>query len=277
MLARRRRPVVPSLALVVALAGVAPAWAQSPEEWRPTREYCVKVLPGKARAYEAFLRDVTVPLNRSRAEAGEFESFAVERAVIPAGSSARCDYLLAYTYKGIPPEEATAEQLDAALRRAGLRLTAEQMADQRSALIELVGVNFWGTIDAAGGEWAKGSYVSFNHHKVKDGQFDEYIRLERTWKPLVEARIKAGSKQSWLLVGLWMPQGDAVPYNAMTIDVFPSWGELMKAGASFTEEWKAVHPDLPFQVIEDQKAKVRSLYASELFRVVEIVSRGASK
>ena len=160
MLARRRRPVVPSLALVVALAGVAPAWAQSPEEWRSTREYCVKVLPGKARAYEAFLRDVTVPLNRSRAEAGEFESFAVERAVIPAGSSARCDYRLAYTYKGIPPEEATAEQLDAALKRAGLRLTADQMADQRSALVGLVGVDFWGTIDSAGSEWAKGSYLS---------------------------------------------------------------------------------------------------------------------
>jgi hypothetical protein len=277
MLAWPRRPVVPSLALVVALAGVAPAGAQSPEEWRSTREYCVKVLPGKARAYEAFLRDVTVPLNRSRAEAGEFESFAVERAVIPAGTSARCDYRLAYTYKGIPPEEATTEQLDAALRRAGLRLTAEQVADQRSALIELVGVNFWGAMDSVGGEWAKGSYVTFNHHKVKDGQFDGYVQLEKTWKPLVEARIKAGSKQSWHLTGLWMPQGDAVPYNAMTIDVFPSWGELMKAGASFMEEWKAVHPGMPFQMVEDQKAKVRTVYASELFRVVEIVSRGASK
>jgi hypothetical protein len=277
MLAWHCRPVVPSLALVVALAGAAPAGAQSPEEWRSTREYCVKVLPGKARAYEAFLRDVTVPLNRARVEAGEFETFAAERAVIPAGSSARCDYLLAYTYKGIPPEEATTEQLDGALRRAGLRLTAEQMADQRSALIELVGVNFWGTMDSAGGEWAKGSYVTFNHHKVKDGQFDGYARLEKTWKPLVEARIKAGSKQSWLLTGLWMPQGDAVPYNAMTIDVFPSWGELMKAGASFMEEWKAVHPDMPFQMVEDQKAKVRTVYASELFRVVDIVSRGTSR
>jgi hypothetical protein len=277
MLARRRRPVVSSLALVVALAGVAPAWAQSPEEWRSTREYCVKVLPGKARAYEAFLRDVTMPLNRSRVEAGEFETFAVERAVIPAGSSARCDYRLAYSYKGIPPEEATGEQLDAALKRAGLRLTADQMTDQRSALIELVGVDFWGTIDSAGGEWAKGSYLTFNHYKVKDGQFDKYTPLEKTWKPLVEARIKAGSKQSWLLVGLWMPQGDAVPYNTMTIDVFPSWAEVMKSAASFQDEWKVVHPDMPFQMVEDQKAKVRTVYKSELYRVVDIVSRGASK
>jgi hypothetical protein len=277
MLASRGRLVVPSVVLLVALAGAASAQSQSPEDWRSTREYCVKVLPGKARAYEAFLRDVTVPLNRSRAEAAEFEAFAVERAVIPAGSSARCDYLLAYTYKGIPPEEATTEQLDAALKRAGLRLTAEQMADQRSALVQLVGVHFWGTIDSAGGEWAKGSYLTFNHYNVKDGQFDEYIRLDKTWKPLVEARIKNGSKQSWLLVGLWMPQGDAVPYNAMTIDVFPTWVEMMKAAASFMDEWKAVHPDLPFQVTEDQKAKVRSVYSRELFRVVDVVTRGGSK
>jgi hypothetical protein len=272
-----RCPVVPSLALVVVLAGAAPTWAQSPEDWRSTREYCVKVLPGKARAYEAFLRDVTVPLSRARVEAGEFETFAVERAVIPAGLSARCDYRLAYTYKGIPPEEATAEQLDAALKRAGLRLTADQMADQRASLIQLVGVDFWGTIDAVGSEWTKGSYLTFNHYKVKEGQFDEYVQLDKTWKPLVEARIKAGSRQGWLLVGLWMPRGDAVPYNAMTIDVFPSWTEMMKAAAAFMEEWKVVHPDMPFQMVEDQKAKVRTVYASELFRIVDIVSRGGSK
>lgn len=277
MLELRRRLVVSSVALLVALAGAASARAQSPEDWRSVREYCVKVLPGKARAYEAFLRDVTVPLNRSRVEAGEFESFAVARAVIPAGSSARCDYRLGCGYKGIPPEEATPEQLDAALKRAGLRPTAEQMIDQRSALVQLVGVDLWGTFDSAGGEWARGSYLTFNHYNVKDGQFDEYIRLDKTWKPVVEARIKAGSKQSWLLVGLWMPQGDAVPYNAMTIDVFPSRAEMMKSAASFMDEWKAVHPDLPFQVAEDQKAKVRSVYARELFRVVDVASRGTPK
>jgi hypothetical protein len=277
MLASHSPLAVASVAFVVALSGAVSTWAQNPEDWRSTREYCVKVQPGKARAYEAFLRDVTVPLNRARVEAGEFETFAAERAVIPAGSSARCDYLLAYTYKGIPPEEATPDQLDAALKRAGLRLTAEQMADQRSALVELVGVDFWGTIDAVGGEWSKGSYLAFNHYRVKDGQFDEYIRLEKTWKPLVEARIKAGSRQGWLLVGLWMPQGEAVPYNAMTIDVFPAWVEVMKAAASFQDEWKVVHPDMPFQMVEDQKAKVRTVYRSELFRVVDIVSRGTSK
>jgi hypothetical protein len=30
-------------------------------------------------------------------------------------------------------------------------------------------------------------------------------------------------------------------------------------------------------MVEDQKAKVRTVYKSELYRVVDIVSRGASK
>ena len=43
------------------------------------------------------------------------------------------------------------------------------------------------------------------------------------------------------------------------------------------DEWKVVHPDMPFQMVEDQKAKVRTVYARELFRIVDIVSRGASR
>jgi hypothetical protein len=68
-----------------------------------------------------------------------------------------------------------------------------------------------------------------------------------------------------------------VPYNAMTIDVFPSWVEMMKSAASFMDEWKVVHPDMPFQMVEDQKAKVRTVYARELFRLVDVVSRAGSR
>ena len=83
----------------------------------------------------------------------------------------------------------------------------------------------------------------FNHHKVKRDGYDEYVRPERTWKPLVEAWLKVGGKGSWVLTGLWMPAGESVPFNAMKIDIHPDWDALMEGvpvmdlRTSFRQEW----------------------------------------
>ena len=273
MSSARRRALTSCFVSFAAGLGVGAAQAQAPQEVWTTREYCVKVAPGKGPAYEAFLRDVTVPLNQSRADAGEFEWFGAERAVVPVGSSARCDYRLAYTYKRNPPEEATTDQLNAALKRAGLNLTAEQLAEKRSALVQLVSMDIWYTFENVGPQWTKGSYLRFNHWNAKTGQYEEYLRLERTtWKPLMEAWLKAGGAGSWVLVGLWMPSGAAVPYNAMTIDVFPTWDGLLK-GVPTDDLWSKVHPGTTLAQVLSEQDKVRSLHAQEVFRLVERVER----
>ena len=265
-----------AVSLLAGLGG-GTAYAQAPQEVWTTREYCVKVAPGKAREYESFLREVTVPLNQSRADAGEFERFGAARAVVPLGSSARCDHLLAYTYKGNPPEEVTNDQLDAALKRAGMGLTAEQMVEKRNALVQLVSLNLWYTFESVGPKWSKGSYLRFNHYKVKDGQYDEYLRLERAyWKVLMAAWLKAGGNGSWLLTGLWMPGGEVVPYNAMTIDVFPDWSGLLK-GVPVDDLWSKAFPSTPFAEAMAQEDKVRSVHAQEVYRLVESVERKAAR
>jgi hypothetical protein len=269
-----RHRVVPVFAASLAAVLVAAAgFAQAPQEVWTARDYCIRVTPGKAHELESFLRDVVVPLNQARADAGEFEWFLAERAVIPAGSSARCDYRVAHIYKGMPPEEATNEQLGAALKRAGMSLTAEQFLEKRSALTQLVSVDLWYTFESVGPTWAKGSYLKFNHYKVKDGQYDEYLRLERSyWKVLMEAWLKAGGKGSWVLTGLWMPGGDVIPYNAMTIDVFPDWSGLLN-GVPVNELWPKAIPNTPFAEAMAQEDKVRSTHAQEVYRLVERVDR----
>jgi hypothetical protein len=265
-----------SILCVVSLAAglsAGSALAQGQPELSTVRLYCVKVAPGKAADYEAFLRDVTVPLNQSRADAGEFEWFGAERAVVPAGSSARCDYVLAYRYKGTMPEEATNEQLGAAVKRAGLSLTAAQLVEKRSALLQLVAVEYWWIVDGAGPAWTKGSYVHVNYHNVRSGQWDEYVRLERTWKTNFEGWLKEGGKGSWGLVGLGMPSGDSQPYNAATLDVFPDWDAAVKAGPSLEASWPKAHPGVKFEDVEAQKDKVRSIPSRALLKLVESVER----
>lgn len=142
--------------LTIAAAALSMAWADSTAraqdqgEQRTVRDYCIKVAPGKGAEFEAHVRDVEEPLARSRRDAGEFDWLVVARGVIPAGTSARCDYRVGFGYRGLPPEELSRDGLDAALKRAKLPLTADQLIAKRRALASLVGTEIWAWIDGLG-------------------------------------------------------------------------------------------------------------------------------
>jgi hypothetical protein len=254
---------------------VSSAFTQEQNPPPPTvRDYCVKVAPGKSTEFETFVRDVSVPLNRSRADAGEFDWFLVARGVVPAGSTAKCDYRVVYGFKGLPPETLSNDQLDAALKRAKLNMTAKEMVARRDALSQLVDVEIWYGIDSTGSPLGKGSYVRLNHYSIKPGAMDDWRRLETSyWKPLVDAWIKSGAKGSWGLNGLLMPQGDNLPYNALTYDGFADWNSLIQ-GVPFST-WSKVHPHTEATDVFDRLERVRSIHDVEVYKVIEAV--GATK
>src|SRR5262249_47279405 len=121
MYATRPRLLMP--VAVLALVSVATGFAQEQKEPPTVRDYCLKVVPGKAAEFETYAHDVVVPLNQSRVDAGEIAWFLLVRGVIPAGTSAKCDYRVVYGYKGLPPETLSDAQIDAALKRAKLNVT----------------------------------------------------------------------------------------------------------------------------------------------------------
>lgn len=262
-----------TLAFVAATSVVVPcaAVAQGQPESPSVRDYCVKVEPAKGPEFEAFVKDVTLPLARSRAETGEFAWFLVARGVVPAGSSAPCDYRVVYGYKGLPPEPLTNDALAAQLKRAKLVLTVDQMVAKRSALSHLASVEIWSGIDTIGPEMEKDNYVRLNHYQVKDGEFTEWIRLEKsTWKPLMEAWLKEGGKGAWSVNALDMPGGESTPYNGMTVDVFPDWSGLLH-GVPAESLWTKVHPDLDITAAFNRLGKVRSIHDVEVYKIVDIV------
>jgi len=178
-----------------------------------------------------------VPLAQARADAGEFAWFAVSRGVVPAGSSASCDYRGAYGYKGLPPEEISTEALDAALKRAKLTLTADQLIAKRTSLTSLVAAEIWYQIDSIGPPAEKGSYLRLNPYKVENGEMDEWIRME-----------------------------------GLTVDIFPDWNGLMQ-GVPVTELWPKVHPDTTPTDTFNRYDRVRSVHDVELYKIVELVRR----
>lgn len=257
--------------IAAGLAQGTASFAQGQTEPPTVRNYCIKVAPGKGAEYEAFLKDVTLPLARARADAGEFAWFIAESAVVPAGSSAPCDYRMVYGYKGLPPEVPSKDALAAGLKRAKLNLSVDEMVAKRNALTQLVGVDIEYQIDGIGPQPEKDSYVQLNHYKVKYGEFGEWTRLETTyWKALMDAWLKAGGKGTWSVNSLRMPSGDSTPYNALTVDLFPDWSSLIR-GVPLTELWPKVHPNTTFNDVFDRLERVRSVHDVEVYKIIEVV------
>jgi len=79
------------------------------------------------------------------------------------------------------------------------------------------------------GSVAKGSYLRINYFQVKPGMMADWVAAEENgWKQLAEAAATEVPGTGWSQWTLTMPGGQGLPYNARTIDVFPSWDALGK-------------------------------------------------
>ena len=257
--------------ITVGLAAGGISFAQAPADPPTIRDYCVKLNAGKIADYETYLQEITIPVARARADTGEFAWLIVARGVLPSGSSARCDYRIVYGYKGLPPEAASKETVAAALKRAKLTLSYDEMVAQRDALTHLVGVDLWYGIDGVGSDVVKDNYLALNHNTVKDGQFAEWQKLELTyWKPLVEAWLKAGGKGAWSISSLRWPTGTSAPYSSLSVDVFTDWNSLVR-GLPLDTLWPKVHPTITSAEVFERLAKTRSVHDQEIYKVVDVV------
>lgn len=267
---------VRALASVAVFAAVAlaasSAAAQGQAEPQTARSYCVKVAPGKDAEFRTFLHDVVVPLNQAYANAGEFAWYVAARSVVPAGSSAPCDYRIVFGYEGLPPAPPSRERLEAGVKAAKLNMTWDQFVAKRASLSSLVSHEITQAIESVGPDAQPGSYARINHYKVRDGEFGEWVGMERTfWKPMMDAWLKQGGKGSWRVSAVMMPGGDSMPYNAMTVDIFPDWDGLVR-GLPFNDLWAKVHPGVDSSdVFNRQLPRVRSVHDIEVYQLDEVV------
>ena len=247
------------------------ASGQAQEQPRFGRDYCVKVRDGKAQEYAAFLRDVSAKLAKVRVESGVIASFVIAQAVAPAGRSARCDYHIVSTYNGFPPEGPGAEQTAADMKKAGISMTREAMIAKRDELSYLVGMDIWRWRERIG-PTTKGAYARVNYDKVHPGMGAEWLNMEATgWKQLAEAAAKEHGT-AWRVATLAMPGGENLPYNAMTIDVFPSW-DAMGKGIPARDLWNKVHPNRDISAHLDRLSTMRDRPRVDVVRLIEVIEK----
>lgn len=116
-------------------------------------------------------------------------------------------------------------------------------------------------------------YVRVDYMKVAPGKVAEYVDLERKiWKPIHEARMKAGIIASWSLYSVEYPYGTNAEYSHATVNIYDDFNKMKEEYPSSVIQ--AGHPKASEAQIDEMMAKTlaaRELVRSELWVLVESV------
>lgn len=231
---------------------------------------CIKVLPGKFIEYREFAGDTTAKLMQARIDAGEAATWTLLRAVTPAGSEARCDYMSSTIYEGAPGEPQGRPGLEKALQKAGVKMSAANYIAKRDSLSRLVSTEIW-NVRVREGQSQKGNYVFLNYMKVLNAP--EYIKFENeVWRPLAAQWIKDGTQSAWLFATAMLPGGTDLKYSAYSADIYPNWKAVFELRDT-TEAFKKAHPGKDYQETMGKLGKLRDLARRELLVIEERISK----
>lgn len=94
-------------------------------------------------------------------------------------------------------------------------------------------------------------YYAFDYMLVKPGKHDEYLKLEKAWKKIHQANIKAGKYNAWELTHVEYPCGDNEEYNYVTRTNFRGEKQL----ANYIGNW-TMPADLESILTAEERALV---------------------
>ena len=235
---------------------------------------CLKLQPGKQLEFREFAANDTRKVMQASIDTGDFTAWYLLRSVYPVGLEARCDYFSVTVHKGTPPDPFVPARLEAAIRKSGVAMTAPEYLAKRSFLTTLVSSEIWRTaIQIAAPE--KGDYLYVNSMKVHN--MNEWMDMERkVWKPMAESWVKDGTMRSWMVNRPVLPSGTDMKYQAITLDVYPSWDSAF-ATRSVSDTFKKIHSGRNLETTFEAINKSRDLARRELLYVQDkVAAAGAS-
>jgi len=230
---------------------------------------CIKVKPENASEYRTWAAEDSHKFAQAMVDSGAVTTWFRLRSVIPQGTSAECDYLIISIYPGAPPKPLDIDEMGAVLKKAGMTVSAKEFVDHRSSLTQLVSNNIFQNKILVGAA-KKGDYFMVNEMKVSN--MNDYLAFEKkVWQPLAEAMAKDGVRTGWSLNVRVLPTGSDLKYQAVTVDIFPSWDAVYKS-LPFADTFKRVHPDMELGTTFDTAEKLRTIVSANLYHVDDMVS-----
>lgn len=231
---------------------------------------CVKVKPEKASEFRAWAASDMHKLAESRVNSGALSTWFLLRSIQPQGTSAECDYLSISMYPGTPAEPMGLEALGAALKKAGLTMSAQEYVDRRDSLTTLISNGLFQN-RAFVGTMKTGDYFKVNYMKASD--VEDWVAFEKkVWQPVAQALVKDGKTAGWSLNVQVLPGGSDLKFQGVTVDVYPTWDAVFAQDPQFVERFKKVHPEMEFGTTVERFEKLRTTEAVQLFSLVDLVT-----
>lgn len=203
-------------------------------------------------------------------DSGAFSQTLVLQTQIPAGTDAQCDYVFVTFYNGLPPAPRTRDELNQALRKADIPMTAAAYNAKLSEMGKLAWDNITQYQALVGGA-KKDDYLEFNAMSSPDP--GACVALEKKdWQPLAEQMVKDGNTDGWAVNEQIFPRGAKDDPAVSTVDVFPNWDAFTHHYDSIRSAWKKVHGDADFATTMAQHGKLCTIEHTVLYKVVDVVT-----
>ncbi len=228
---------------------------------------CVKINPGKMAAVGEFIAGDSHKLGQSLVDSGHYANTLVLRTVMPRGTDAECDYVFVTFFNGLPPAPMSQEELTAALHKADVPLTAEQLYAQEDDLGKLVSDNYTQYQVLVGGA-KKGDYLVFNSMSAPD--VGACVTAQKNlWQPVAEQMVKDENTSGWAVNVQRFPRGTKDDTAVSSVDIYPSWDAFLNEYSSISSAWKKVHPDMDINSTMQQFEKQCTITHTVLYKVVD--------
>ena len=233
---------------------------------------CIKVKPEKTVEFRKWIAEVMQKLAKARVDSGAVSTWFLLRDVMPQGAVASCDYLTVSIYPGAPPEPLGPEQTEAVLKKAGVAMTADEYITRRDSLATLVSSGLFQNVESLGSA-KKGGYLSVSY--MKTDNLNDWLEMEKkVWKPVAEQMIKDGVESGWSVNIQAFGQDSELPYQGVSVDVYPSWDAVWKDDPQFLDRFKKVHPDTDFYPAYEKIKKIRTQINEQLYAIEDMITSG---
>lgn len=110
-------------------------------------------------------------------------------------------------------------------------------------------------------------FYMVSYMKVQNGNHDDYIALEKAWKKIHEARIKAGNLDGWFMHSVVAPMGTGSEYNYVTVNQFNGTKKLAAAmeGGVMPDNLKELLTEDEMKLVQ-RTGEIRDMVRNDIVR-----------
>lgn len=236
---------------------------------QPTNYFIVdymKSKPGHAGDYVRLEKTVWKDIHKARIKKGGSEiGWWFLEVRMPSGESVEYDYVTITTVSGWGGIDSLYNSWPGVFSS----LTPEQRrhVDSTEMFRTLVRTEIYMDVDAvfknAPGTVPPPKFWFVNQMDVPDGKWDDYVKMEKELaRPMHLEQCLNGHRAGWGLYSLVFPSGAEVKYEAVTIDFFDKWSDVV--ADDFAAIFKKVHPTKKMEDVGKTMEATRTLGRQEV-------------